>query len=58
MKTIAIISGAFSLSVSGIGILFKIMHWPGASIILILGLGAFSLVFIPSLAKYINDKLK
>jgi hypothetical protein len=58
MKTLTFISGAFSGSLTGLGILFKIQHWPGSSILLILGLGIFSIIFIPSLAKYLYGKNK
>jgi hypothetical protein len=58
MKTLAFISGAFSSSLTGLGVLFKIQHWPGASLLLVLGLGIFSILFIPSLTKYLFDKSK
>jgi hypothetical protein len=58
MKTLAFISGALSSCISIIGILFKIQHWPGANILLVLGLGTFSTIFIPSLTKYLYDKEK
>jgi hypothetical protein len=56
MKTLAFISGAFSCSLIALGELFKIMHWPGAGILLVLGLGIFSIFFIPSITKYWYDK--
>jgi hypothetical protein len=56
MKTLAFISGAFSCSLAVLGVLFKIMHWPGANILLVLGLGIFSIFFIPSITKYWYDK--
>jgi hypothetical protein len=56
MKKFAIISGAFSASSAALGFLFKIMHWPGANILLVLGLGIFSIFFIPSTTKYLYDK--
>jgi len=39
-------------------VLFKIQHWPGASILLILGLAGLAIIFIPSFAKYKYDKDK
>jgi hypothetical protein len=47
MKKAMIWSGAFSAMAFIIGSLFKIMHWPGAAILLVLGITAFSLVFLP-----------
>jgi hypothetical protein len=35
-----------------LGIVFKLQHWPGASILLTLSLAAFSLLFIPLLLRY------
>ncbi len=58
MKTLAIISGSLSLSIIPIGVMFKIMHWQGAGVILLIGIGLFSLVFIPSLAVYLFKKSK
>jgi hypothetical protein len=58
MKKLAFISGGLSFSLSSIGMLFKIVHWPGANILLVLGIGLFSLVFVPGIAKYLYDKEK
>jgi hypothetical protein len=58
MKKIAIISGGLSSFLTVLGSLFKIMHWPGASILLLLGLGILLILFIPSLTKYLYDKCK
>jgi hypothetical protein len=58
MKQLAFISGALSISLTGLGIIFKIMHWPGASILLALGLGLFAILFVPSITKYLYDKEK
>ncbi|MFL5765208.1 MAG: GldL-related protein [Bacteroidia bacterium] len=41
--------GAISASVINLGINFKFMHWPGAGVMLVLGLTTFALVFIPLL---------
>lgn len=56
MKTLAFVSGALFCSLTVLGILFKIQHWPGASVLLVLGLGIFSLLFIPSITKYLYSK--
>ena len=60
MKRILKISGIISTLLIVIGIIFKVMHWPGASAMAILGLGFFSLVFIPLniVLKFVNDKEK
>ncbi|MES2131563.1 MAG: hypothetical protein V4506_04380 [Bacteroidota bacterium] len=49
MKKIMIASGTFSAAVMSIGIFFKFMHWPGASLLIILGIAISSLVFLPLL---------
>lgn len=38
-----------------IGVLFKIMHWPGASILLIVGLAGFALLFTKDLFNQKED---
>jgi len=58
MKKFAFITGTLSASLTGLGILFKMMHWPVAGILLVLGLGIFSILFVPSYAKYLYDKEK
>ena len=47
MKKVMIISGAFSAFTLLIGSLFKIMHWPGASILLLSGIVFFCFLFLP-----------
>lgn len=49
------IVGAISASVLNLGITFKFMHWPGAGVMIVLGLSTFALVFIPML---LRKKLK
>lgn len=49
MKKLMIMSGAFSAIVVSLGIFFKYLHWPGASIMLTVGIGLSSLVFLPLL---------
>jgi hypothetical protein len=39
--------GMFTIAVACIGVLFKVMHWPGANIMIISSLGIFGLLFIP-----------
>ena len=43
--------GALSASVITLAIMFKFQHWPGAGILLVLGLTAFALVFVPLLLR-------
>ena len=38
------------------GFLFKLEHWPGASILLILGIGGFGLIFLPMLVYHKSKK--
>ena len=49
MKKTMIISGLFSAATMILGILFKFMHWPGASLFIVLGVGSSSLIFLPLL---------
>ncbi|MCD6018024.1 MAG: hypothetical protein K0S53_1145 [Bacteroidetes bacterium] len=49
MKKIMIFSGIFSAAAMIFGIFFKFMHWPGAGVFIILGIGTSSLVFLPLL---------
>jgi hypothetical protein len=63
MKKVLIASGVFSVFAFIAGSAFKIMYWPGASMLLTLGIGSFSLLFLPLLfilksreAKAASDK--
>lgn len=47
MKRSMIISGTFSAFAFFTGSFFKIMHWPGAAVLLVSGMVVFSLVFLP-----------
>lgn len=47
MKKAMIISGTASATLLSIGLFFKFMHWPGASIGILLGITLLSLVFLP-----------
>lgn len=49
MKKVMIYSGTFSAAAMIFGIIFKFMHWPGASACLILGISISSLIFLPLL---------
>ncbi len=47
MKKVMISSGVFAATSLSFGIFFKYMHWAGASILITLGIGIASLVFLP-----------
>ncbi len=49
MKKIMLVSGGISAVLLTVGILFKFMHWPGASALIILGISISSFVFLPLL---------
>lgn len=49
MKKIMIMSGAVSAITMSIGIFLKFMHWPGASMFIILGIFFSSFIFLPLL---------
>jgi len=63
MKRALIVSGASSVTAFIAGSFFKFMYWPGASILLTLGIVSFSLLFLPLLfilksceVKTVSDK--
>ena len=58
MKKFAFITGALSFSISSLGFLFKMNHWSPADWLLVVGLGIFSLMFSPSIFKYLYDREK
>lgn len=58
MKTFTFITGSISFMLVPMGILFKMMHWPGANILMVIGIGLFALLFVPSFAKYKYDRAK
>lgn len=41
------VSGFLGLTSTAIGVLFKIMHWPGASVTLIFGMAILGLIYMP-----------
>jgi hypothetical protein len=49
MKKTMLVSGTSAAILLIIGSLFKVMHWPGASILLVLGTVFLSLIFLPLL---------
>jgi len=58
MKKFTFITGALSFSLTALGILFKINHFTGADFLLIIGIFIFSILFVPSVTKYLYDKEK
>lgn len=54
-KNTAGVVGAISASILNLGITFKFMHWPGAGVMIVLGLTSFALFFMPML---LRKKLK
>lgn len=50
MKKVLIGSGAFAAFTLIAGSFFKVQHWPGASVLLTVGIGTFTLMFLPLLA--------
>ncbi len=52
MKLLIFITGALFASLSTLGILFRVMHYPAANALLIFGLAGISLFFIPSYVIY------
>lgn len=60
MKTntdkIVITSFIFSFILTIVGALFKIMHWPGASMLLLIGLLSLALFIIMALYEVFNSK--
>lgn len=60
MKRTLKISGIITILLVILGVTFKSMHWPGAGILIVLGLVSFSLVFIPLniILKYKDDQEK
>ena len=53
MKKFAIVTGALAFMIFPIGMLFKWMHWPGANMLIPIGIVVFAVLFVPSLAMYL-----
>lgn len=47
MKKIMMISGVVSVALMTMGIVLKFLHWPGAAVGIVLGVGVISFVFLP-----------
>jgi hypothetical protein len=57
MKKFAFLPGAISISLSSLGLLFKMNHWHPADFLMVVGIWIFSLLFTPSIFKYIYDRV-
>jgi len=53
MKLLVFISGTLASMQITFGILFKLLHLPGANELLLIGMTLFGFVFIPSFAVYL-----
>ena len=58
MKRSMIISGASAAFLLLTGSFFKFMHWPGAAVLLVLGIVFFSMIFLPILLAMKAKELK
>jgi hypothetical protein len=58
MRKFVFITGALSISMSGVGTFLKVFHIPFGLEILILSILLFSVVFVPSAAIYYYKKGK
>lgn len=56
LKIFGSIAAGLTLSITVIGILFKVMHWPGASVNLIFGFSGILIVSVISIVKYLKTK--
>ncbi len=56
MKKTAFIIGTVFASTALMGSLFKVMHWPGAGIMLVVGVVGFALIGLPMIAMYRYNK--
>ncbi len=46
-ETLMHLSGFLGITLATLGVLFKIMHWPGANVMLVSGLVALSFLYVP-----------
>ena len=46
-ETLLHVAGFIGLGLTTVGSLFKIMHWPGAGVILLVGMGALAFLYVP-----------
>jgi hypothetical protein len=56
MKKFAFITGAISISLTSLGFLFKMNHWHPADLMMVVGIGIFSLLFTPTMTKYLYER--
>ena len=55
MKKTMFVLGYIAAALTTFGLLFKVMHWPGANIMLILGVAMLNFGFLPM---YFTDRYK
>lgn len=48
MNAFVNIAGYFALSITTTAILFELMHWPAAGIMLVTGIACINFVFLPA----------
>lgn len=59
MKKAMMICGTFSATVLSVGIMFKYLAWPGASLLMVVGMSSAALLFVPFLcAVRISERQK
>ena len=58
MRKIVYISGALFSSITLLSVLFKMLHFQGAQIVLMIGIVGLALIFIPLYAIYLYTKNK
>jgi hypothetical protein len=58
MKKIAFTTGALSIAIIGISLLMKTLHLPASELLTAIGLALFSVVFVPTIFKYLYDSSK
>jgi hypothetical protein len=58
MKKFAFLTGAVSISLTSLGFLFKMNHWHPGDLLMVVGIGIFSLFFTPSIFKYLYEREK
>ncbi len=56
MKKLTYLTGTICTMLALFAVLFKIMHWPGTSELMVISIGGLALFFVPFYAKYSYDK--
>jgi hypothetical protein len=58
MKHLTLLSGSFGISLTLLGFLFEILHWKGASMMLLVGIAGLAILFVPSITFMIYRKYR